>query len=114
MNSRTLLIALVLALAPLAAPAADFPGALKVTFRTTDCDGSTGMGSVDADRVSRIQSHSCPNGRKLKQVLVGAPGSYEAFTITDDEAVKLEAEIQRVMETRKRALEQTKPIVIER
>ena len=31
-----------------------------------------------------------------------------------DEAVKIEAQIQRIMDVRQKALEQTKPIVIDR
>jgi len=100
---------------PAALPAAGFPGPLKVTFRTTDCDGATGMGNVNADQVSRVQPYACANGRQLKQVLVkSASGSHEVFTVTEDEAVKLEAQIRQVMDARRKALEQTQPIQINR
>ena len=53
--------------------------------------------------------------RKLKQVLTRAPGgTNEVFTISGDEALKIEAQIQRIMDARQKALEQTKPIIIER
>lgn len=115
MRTSALLPVLALVALPLTAPAADFPGPLKVTFRTTDCDGATGMGSVDADRVTRIQPYACPGGRALKQLLVRSPsGSYEVFTVTDDEALNIEAQVQSVMESRKKAFEQTKPIILDR
>lgn len=115
MKTSVLLSVLALIALPLTAPAADFPGPLKVTFRTTDCDGATGVGSVDADRVSRIQPYACPGGRALKQLLVRtASGSYEVFTVTADEALNIEAQVQSVTEARKKALEQTKPIILDR
>ena len=114
MKPHALLTVLVFAALPLAVPAADFPGPLKVTFRTTDCDGATGMGSVDADRVSRIQPYRCPNGSLLRQLLVGSAGSYEVFTITEAEAANIEAQVQHIMDARKKALEQTKPIILDR
>lgn len=92
-----------------------FPGPLKVTFRTTDCDGAIGMASVNADHVSRIQPYVCPNGFRLKQVLTrSGSGINEVYTITEDESVRLEAQIRQVMDTRRKALETTKPVIIER
>lgn len=115
MKRLALPILAALALLPVAAAAADFPGPLKVTFRTTDCDGATGLGSVDADRVARIQPYACPGGAKLKQLLVHSPsGSYEVFNVTDDEARNIEAQVQSIMAARKKALEQTRPIILER
>jgi len=115
MRIRAISTAILLGIALPVAFAADYPGALKVTFRTSDCAGATGLGSVDADHVTRIQSYDCPNGRKLKQVLTHTPGgTNEVFTVTDEEALKLEAQIQRVMDARQKALEQTKPVIINR
>jgi hypothetical protein len=77
--------------------AADFPGALKVTFHASDCAGAAGLGSVNVDHITRVQPYDCPNGRKLKQVLTRTPsGTNEVFTITENEALKLEAQIQRI------------------
>jgi len=115
MQIRAISTAILLSIALPVALAAGFPGALKVTFRTSDCDGATGLGSVNADHITRIQPYDCPNGRKLKQVLTRTPsGTNEVFTITQDESVKLEAQIQRVMDARQKALEQTKPVIINR
>lgn len=113
MSLRPLLALLLLAIA-LPATAADYPGTLKVTFRTTDCDGATGLASVNADAVTRIQPYTCPNGRQLKQLLArGAGGMNEAYTLTAGESEKLEAEIERVMAARRKALEQNKPVIIQ-
>ena len=115
MQLRAVITALLLAVAVPVALAADFPGELKVTFHTSDCAGVAGLGSVNVDHISRIQPYDCPNGRKLKQVLTRAPGgTNEIFTISSDEALKIEAQIQRIMDARQKALEQTKPIIIER
>ncbi len=105
--------AVVLCLSALPVFAADYPGALKVTFRTTDCAGATGLASVEADRITRIQPYSCADGKALKQVLTqSAKGIGEAYTITAAEADHLQAQIDRIMESRRKALEQNRPPVI--
>jgi len=115
MQIRVISAAFLFTIALPVALAADFPGALKVTFRTSDCAGAAGLGSVNVDHITRIQPYDCPNGRKLKQVLTRTPNATnEVFTITDDEALKLEAQIQRIMNARQKSLEQTKPIIINR
>ncbi len=113
MNLRRItLILLIVASAP--AFAASTVGPIMVTFQTTDCGGATGMASVNADAVSRVQPYTCPNGKALKQVLTRAgSGSGEAYLITAEESVKLQAQIQRVMDARQKALEQQRPIVIQ-
>lgn len=115
MNPRSLVVMLVAVLCPTAALAADFPGPIKVTFRTVDCAGAAGLASVDVDRITRLQPYDCPNGRKLKQVLTrAATGVGEVFTVSEDESAKLEAQIERVMASRQKALEQSRPIIIDR
>jgi hypothetical protein len=115
MIARTWSLLFAAWMVPAIAAAADFPGPLKVTFRTVDCSGATGLASVDVDRITRIQPYDCPNGRKLKQVLVRTPsGSNEVYTIGEDEAPRLEAQIERLIGSRQKALEQTRPIVIDR
>lgn len=113
MQIRAIRAAFLFAIALPVAFAADFPGALKVTFRTSDCTGAVGLGSVNVDHVTRIQPYDCPNGRKLKQVLTRTPGgTNEVFTITDEEALKVEAQIQRIMDARQKALQDSKKIII--
>lgn len=113
MNLRRIVFALFIA-APSAIFAAGIVGPIKVTFQTTDCNGATGMANVNADAVSRVQPYACPNGKALKQVLTRAgSGTGEAFLITAEESVKLQAQIQRVMDARQKALEQQRPIIIQ-
>ena len=113
MQIRAVSAAILFAVALPVALAADFPGTLKVTFRTSDCAGAAGLGSVNVDHIIRIQPYDCPNGRKLKQVLTRTPGgANEVFTINDDEALKLEAQIQRIMDARQKALQDSKKIII--
>ncbi len=91
----------------------------KITFRTTDCAGDTGMASVDADRIDKIRSVDCgpdKSGRQLKQVLVkpvGKATGYEVFMVTSEDAGKIEKQIDGYMEARKKALESGKTLIID-
>lgn len=113
MTRTLLLLGLLLGAAPV--PAADPSRPLKATFQTTDCSGATGLGSVNIDRIDRLQPHRCDNGRALHQVLVrNAAGSFDVYTVTPSEAGKLEAQIQQAMDARRRALEKGTTIHIDR
>jgi hypothetical protein len=113
MRTSPILLGLTLSLS-IPALAAGFPGPHKITFRTTDCDGATGVAQVNADHVSRVQPYTCSNGRQIKQVLTrGTGGVNEVFTVSTDEAPKIEAELLRVQRAREKALEQTRPVIIE-
>lgn len=112
--THRLLFVLLLFLSPLGATQAMGTDIIKVTFRTTDCSGATGLASVNVDHIARTQPYDCPNGRKLKQVLTRSPGLNEAYTMAEDEAPKLEAQIQRIMDARQKALETNKGIIIQR
>jgi hypothetical protein len=91
----------------------------KVTFRTTDCNGETGMVSVDVDRIEKIRALDCGpgyHGKQLRQVLtrpVSGSTSYEVSTVTPEDAEKIERQIQDYMQARKRAVEGSRPIIIE-
>jgi hypothetical protein len=110
--TATLLLGLACAQQSLAR---DYPGILKVTFQTRDCSGATGLASVNVDLITRIQPYNCPNGQPLKQVLTRSEGGGvgEAFLINADEGVRLQAQIQRIMDARQKALEQQKPVIIQ-
>jgi len=109
------LLLLSLTLLAVSTQAADPSRPLKATFQTTDCAGTTGFASVDIDRIERLQPITCENGRKLKQVLVKSrTGSFEVHTVVETEAGKIEAQIQQVMESRRKALESGKTIHIDR
>jgi hypothetical protein len=109
------LLSLALILASASALATDPYRPMKVTFQTTDCAGATGMASVDVDLIDRLQPLTCDSGRKLKQVLVkSASGSFEVFTVAETEAGKIEAQIQQAMESRRKGLEHSDTIHINR
>lgn len=117
---RQLLVSLVITLV-MASPAltADVLKPYKVTFRTTDCAGDTGMASVDVDRIEKIRGVECgpdKSGRQLKQVLVKSQGKtpgYEVFMVTAEDAGKIEKQINDYMDTRKKTLEGGKTLIIE-
>lgn len=111
--TKQLALAVFLCIPSLAAVAAGSPNILKVNFRTMDCDGATGVASVNVDSITRTQAYACADGRKLKQVLTRGPGGNEAYTIAEDEVPKLEAQIQRIMDARQKALENNKGIIIQ-
>lgn len=97
---------------------ADVLKPFKVTFRTTDCAGDTGMASVDVDRIEKIRSLECGPGnagRRIKQVLTKPPGAsgYEVHTVTADEADKIEKQINVYMDARRKAVESGKTIIID-
>ena len=99
--------------------AADALKPYKVTFRTTDCAGDTGLASVAVDRIEKIRSVECgpdKNGRQLKQVLVrplDKASGYEVFMVTAEDAARIEKQINDYMDTRKKALEGGKTLIIE-
>lgn len=117
---RHLLLSLAVTLV-IVSPAlsADVLTPYKVTFRTTDCAGDTGMASVDVDRIDKIRSLECgpdKSGRQLKQVLVipqGKATGYEVFMVTAEDAGKIEKQINDYMDTRKKTLEGGKTLIIE-
>lgn len=117
---RQLLVPLAIALV-IACPtlAADVLKPYKVTFRTTDCAGDTGMASVDVDRIEKIRGVDCgpdKSGRQLKQVLVkprGKASGYEVFMVTEEDAGKIEKQINDYMDARKKTLEGGKTLIIE-
>ena len=112
--TNRLTFAVLLSLLPLVAIyASGSADSLNVTFRTTDCSGATGLASVNVDYITRTQAYDCADGRKLKQVLTRSPKINEAYTIAEDEAPKLEAQIQRIMDARQKALENKKAIILQ-
>ncbi len=90
----------------------------RITFETTDCDGSIGFGAVAVDDIYRIDSHECDNNPKLKlkQLLVHGKGGrvgYDVFVVTEAEARKIQAQIRSYMDARQKSIEQGKTIVVE-
>jgi 3D (Asp-Asp-Asp) domain-containing protein len=91
-----------------------------VTFQTTDCNGDTGMATVEIDRIHSIETVTCdpPHEQaKRKQVLVRSrtiPGSYDVFTVDDREAARIQQQIQAYMDARRKLLEKGNAVIIHR
>ncbi len=95
-------------------------GPIRVTFKTLDCAGEHGSASVAADRIERIEPYTCPDastdakGRKLKRVLARTPaGSFDAYLVHPAEADQIQHRVDRVMESRRRALESTPRVILD-
>lgn len=91
-------------------------GSIRVTFKTLDCAGESGSASALADRIERIEPYTCPDAsaRKLKRVLSRTPsGSFEVFLVHAAEAEQIQHSVDRVMESRRRALESTPRVILD-
>lgn len=68
-----------------------------ISFETTDCEGSSGLGVLALTDLVRINPYRCANGTKLHQVLarptLGIAGGYEVYTITSKELAVVKKEI---------------------
>ena len=87
----------------------------QVTFQTTDCNGDTGFSTVGVEEIFKIQSAGCngPDGKPLKQMLIhDGSGSYNAYTLTEEEAKNVNKEIKDYMTARRRALDQPGAVII--
>lgn len=118
MKLPSLLCGILLAFAAIAGHADSAFKPYKITLQTTDCNGQTGMASVNVDHVVKIQTISCtePPGRTLRQVLVRSgtdPASYDAYTVTDEESSRIQRQIESYMRAREKALEESKSLIIE-
>ena len=90
------------------ATAADY----LVTFKTTECNGDRGMASVQMDTIWRMSSIECRSpenpDEKLMQLLVKSTSgltTYDVFRITPSEADRIQKQIDRYMDAKTRALE---------
>ncbi len=87
----------------------------QVTFATEECGGDTGFATVGIDKIHKIQSAGCvgADGRPLKQLLVrNGSGSYDIFTVTEDEAVNITDEIKAYMASRRGILDRSDAIIV--
>jgi len=113
---KTMLVALFLVLFFAAGAAAET--AYMITFQTTDCNGDTGMASVEINRIYKIETVECDpphQTAKRKQVLVFSRtlrGSYDVFTVDEKEAANIQKQIQAYMNSRRKLLENGTPIIL--
>lgn len=104
------------------APTMAFGGSLstyKVSFKTLACDGTQGIASIEADRLMKIQTMKCEPNEPVKEVwqvlVTGEPGSkltYRSFNTTKEEAEKIQKEIDNYQAAKKKSLENSNRIII--
>ncbi len=89
-----------------------------VTFQTTDCNGDTGIASVEINRIYKIETVECDppyQAAKRKQVLVTSKAlhdSYDVFTMDEKESINIQKQIQAYMDARRKLLENGSPIIL--
>jgi hypothetical protein len=94
--------------------------AYQITFETTECNGDTGFAAVEVDRVYRVEADDCgpqQPGEKRKQVLVRAsagPTRYDVFTVAEKEGQRIQNEIRKYNDARRRSLDRGGTIMIDR
>jgi hypothetical protein len=113
---------IIFSLLVLLAPSLSFGGSLstyKVSFKTQACDGTQGIASIEADRLTSIQAIKCDPNDALKEVwqvlVTGEPGSkltYRSFNTTKEEAEKIQKEIDNYQSVKKKSLENSNRIII--
>lgn len=89
--------------------------AYQVTFATMGCNGDTGFATVGVDEIFKMQAGGCtgPDGKALKQVLVhNGSGSYNVYTVTEEESENITKEIKAYMAARRGLLERSQGIII--
>lgn len=87
----------------------------QVTFETMDCNGATGFVTVGVDEIFKVQSAGCsgPDGETLKQMLVhNGSGSYNAYTLTEEESQGVRKEIKDYMTSRRKLLDRSNTIIV--
>ena len=104
----------------IAVPSASTAGDYQVTFQTNDCNGDTGLATVQISAIYKIEAVQCgaPHENAVrKQVLVSSAaraGSYDIFTINEEEAVMIQREIQSYMKARRKLLEHGDVLILEK
>ena len=89
-----------------------------VTFQTTDCNGDTGIASVEINRIYRVETVECDpphQAAKRKQILVISKtlhDSYDVFTVDEKEAINIQKQIHDYMDARRKLLENGSPIIL--
>jgi hypothetical protein len=89
--------------------------AYQVTFETLDCNGDSGFATVGVDQIYKIQPAGCAgaDGTSLKQLLVhDGSGSYNVYTISQEESENINREIKAYMAARRGILERSEAIIV--
>ena len=87
----------------------------QVTFATQECNGDTGFATVGIDLIYKVDSAGCSaaDGSPLKQLLVhNSSGSYDVYTISQQESENIMKEIKSYMDARRGLLERSDAIIV--
>lgn len=87
----------------------------QVTFETQECNGDTGFATVGIDLIYKVESAGCnaADGSPLKQLLVhNSSGSYDVYTISQQESENIMKEIKNYMNARRGLLERSDAIIV--
>lgn len=115
MKNRVTVLSVVLIFLFFAGYAAAESSAYQVTFATLECNGDSGFATVGVDQIYRIQSAGCagPDGTSLKQLLVhDSYGSYNVYTLSQEESENINREIKAYMAARRGILERSDAIIV--
>lgn len=115
MKSRVAAVGIIFILFGLSWSAVADSDAYQVTFETLDCNGDIGFATVGVDQIYKIQSAGCAggDGKPLKQLLVhDNAGSYNVYTLSQEESVNINKEIKAYMDARRGILERSEAIIV--
>jgi len=112
----------------------------QITFQTNDCNGDTGLATVTVNSIYKIESIICDppyEQNKRKQILLKSKiattgsgdrdaifainrpqpvvvDSYDVMTVTEEEAAKIQKDIDRYMQVRRKFLEKGSGIILQK
>ncbi len=87
----------------------------QVTFATQECNGDTGFATIGIDLIYKVESSGCTaaDGSQLKQLLVhNGAGSYDVYSVTEQESENIMKEIKAYMNARRGLLERSDAIIV--
>jgi len=89
----------------------------QVIFETIDCSGSTGFATVAVNNIYKVEDADCSHpdqpAQKLKQMLVHEEsGSYNAYTLSQEQAKEVMLEVKAYMKARRNLLERSDAVIV--
>ena len=89
----------------------------KVVFETIDCTGNIGFTTLSPDEIYRIETGDCshpehPNQKLMKMLVHNGQGSYNVFTLSQEEARIVMKDVKDYMKARKEVLEKSNSVII--
>ncbi len=115
MRSQVTALCIVFVLLALSGPVYADSAVYQVIFETLDCNGDSGFATVGVDQIYKIQSAGCAgdDGKPLKQLLVhDGYGSYNVYTLSQEESGNINKEIKAYMDARRGILERSEAIIV--